>query len=258
MKLQLSTWPDIESYLTRSQGIVLPMGSTEQHGPTGLIGTDAITSESIAWAMQAHCDVLIGPTLSVGPAAFNLDFPGTVCVRPSTWMALVMDCIQSLSHQGFRAFYLINGHGGNLAPTLSAIQEIQWTRSLANAPALPLFFQVRSWWDFPSVNEMRKTWYGGGEGMHATPSELSITRFTHAEHCPVDALQPAPPLNADFLRSHAGDQHADAKHHRAIFPDGRVGSHSALSNSVHGKALLEAAALAASEEYLGLLKELSA
>ena len=124
MKLQLSTWPDIESYLTRSQGIVFPMGSTEQHGPTGLIGTDAITSESIAWAMQAHCDVLIGPTLNLGPAAFNLDFPGTVCVRPSTWMALVMDCIQSLSHQGFRAFYLINGHGGNLAPTLLPIPVI--------------------------------------------------------------------------------------------------------------------------------------
>jgi creatinine amidohydrolase len=65
-------------------------------------------------------------------------------------------------------------------------------------------------------------------------------------------------LNADFLRSHAGDQHADAKHHRAIFPDGRVGSHSALSNPAHGKALLEAAALAASQEYLGLLKEVLA
>jgi len=69
------------------------MGSTEQHGPTGLIGTDAITSESIAWAMQAHCDVLIGPTLNLGPAAFNLDFPGTVCVRPSTWKVMVMECI---------------------------------------------------------------------------------------------------------------------------------------------------------------------
>jgi creatinine amidohydrolase len=74
----------------------------------------------------------------------------------------------------------------------------------------------------------------------------------------VDALQPAPPLTADFLRSHAGDQHADAHHHRAIFPDGRVGSDSALSNPAHGKALLEAAALAASQEYLGLLKELQA
>jgi creatinine amidohydrolase len=94
--------------------------------------------------------------------------------------------------------------------------------------------------------------------MHATPSELSITRFTHPEYCPVDALPPASPLNADFLRSHAGDQHADAKHHRAIFPDGRVGSHSALSNPAHGKALLEAAALAASQEYLGLLKEVLA
>jgi creatinine amidohydrolase len=258
MRLQLSTWPDIEAYLSRSQGIVVPMGSTEQHGPHGLIGTDAITSESIAWAMQAHCDVLIGPTLSLGPAAFNLDFPGTVCVRPSTWMALVMDCIQSLSHQGFRAFYFLNGHGGNMAPTLSAIQEVQWMRSLANPAAPALFFQVRSWWDLSPVNKMRQAWYGPGEGMHATPSEISITRFTHPEHCPVDALAPAPALSAHYLRTHAGDQHADAHHHRARFPDGRVGSDSGLSNPAHGKDLLEAAALAASQEYMALLNELKA
>jgi creatinine amidohydrolase len=173
-------------------------------------------------------------------------------------MALVLDCIQSLSKQGFRAFYFLNGHGGNVAPTLSAIQEIQWMRSLANPAEPPLFFNVRSWWDLSPVNEMRQAWYGAGEGMHATPSELSITRFTHPDHCPADALPPATPLNAGYLRSHAGDQHSDAKHHRTIFPDGRVGSDSALSHPAHGKALLEAAALAASSEYLGLLKELSA
>ena len=171
---------------------------------------------------------------------------------------MVMDCIQSLAHQGFRAFYFLNGHGGNLAPTLSAIQEVQWMRSLAHPTATPLFFNVRSWWDLPSVNALRQSWYGAGEGMHATPSEISITRFTHPENCPVDALPAAPALNADFLRAHAGDQHTHAQHHRALFPDGRVGSHSALSNAAHGQALLEAAALAASQEYQGLLKELAA
>ena len=39
MQLQLSTWPEVESYLEKSTGIIVPIGSTEQHGPTGLIGT---------------------------------------------------------------------------------------------------------------------------------------------------------------------------------------------------------------------------
>ena len=48
MLLHLCTWPEVETYLTRSRGIIFPIGSTEQHGPTGLIGTDAICAEVVA------------------------------------------------------------------------------------------------------------------------------------------------------------------------------------------------------------------
>src|ERR1700756_3821887 len=47
MQHQLQTWQEVESYLQTSRGIILPIGSTEQHGPTGLIGTDAICAEGI-------------------------------------------------------------------------------------------------------------------------------------------------------------------------------------------------------------------
>jgi creatinine amidohydrolase len=47
MLLHLSTWSEVEAYVHQSQGIILPIGSTEQHGPTGLIGTDAICAEVI-------------------------------------------------------------------------------------------------------------------------------------------------------------------------------------------------------------------
>ncbi|MEO0521080.1 MAG: creatininase family protein, partial [Cyanobacteria bacterium P01_A01_bin.116] len=48
MLLHLCTWPEVEAYLERSRGIIFPIGSTEQHGPTGLIGTDAICAEVVA------------------------------------------------------------------------------------------------------------------------------------------------------------------------------------------------------------------
>jgi len=46
MLLQLATWPEVETYLESSTAVVVPIGSTEQHGPNGLIGTDAICAET--------------------------------------------------------------------------------------------------------------------------------------------------------------------------------------------------------------------
>ena len=51
MLLQHQTWQEVETYLGRSNGIIMPIGSTEQHGPNGLIGTDAICAEVIARAV---------------------------------------------------------------------------------------------------------------------------------------------------------------------------------------------------------------
>ena len=48
MQLQLKTWQFVDDYLKSKTGIMIPIGSTEQHGPTGLIGTDALTAEMIA------------------------------------------------------------------------------------------------------------------------------------------------------------------------------------------------------------------
>jgi creatinine amidohydrolase len=48
MRLDEATWLEVDAYLTHSRGILIPVGSTEQHGPMGLIGTDAFCAEKIA------------------------------------------------------------------------------------------------------------------------------------------------------------------------------------------------------------------
>ena len=48
MLLPVSTWTDIETWLKTSRTIVIPIGSMEQHGPNGFIGTDALCPEIIA------------------------------------------------------------------------------------------------------------------------------------------------------------------------------------------------------------------
>lgn len=258
MNLQRATWPEVEAYLQTSSGVVIPTGSTEQHGPTGMIGTDSFTSETIAHAMGDLVGALVGPTLSLGPAQFNLGFPGTVSLRPTTLIQVIIDYVQSLARQGFRHFYFLNGHGGNIAPAMCAFQELYADHSLARHAGAAIHCRLRSWWDFAEVNEIRQRLYGAGEGMHATPSEIAITRHLLPGQSKPDTLAAPASLGADFLRLHSGDNHPDAATHRAQFPDGRVGSDSALGRAEHGRDLVAAAAAAAARDYTHFLAEGSA
>ena len=74
MLLHLITWLEVEAYLQKSQGIILPIGSTEQHGPTGLIGTDAICAEAIARGVGEATQAIVGPTYQRwhGAASYSL------------------------------------------------------------------------------------------------------------------------------------------------------------------------------------------
>jgi creatinine amidohydrolase len=75
MLLQHQTWQEVERYLSHSTGIILPIGSTEQHGPNGLIGTDAICAEVIARGVGEVANALVGPTIGVGIAVHHMALP---------------------------------------------------------------------------------------------------------------------------------------------------------------------------------------
>jgi len=248
MLLAHATWREVETYLTRSPGVIIPIGSTEQHGPSGLIGTDGICAEAIAVGIGDRTGALVGPTLTLGANQFNLAFPGTISLRAGTLMAVVADYVESLAEQGFRRFYFLNGHGGNVAPVRAAFHDLHRSQR-------DLHLRLRSWWELPSANALRLELYGAAEGMHATPSEVAITQHLLPDHIKTGG-EPAPqPLSAAFMRDHGGDQHRDARTHRQHFPDGRVGSDSARARPEHGARLIEAAIADGVHDYQALLAE---
>lgn len=236
MRLDLSTWQEIETYLERSAGIIIPTGSTEQHGPMGLIGTDTICANEIALRAGEKVGALVTPPLWLTPAPFNLAFPGSLSITAELFQAVVAELISGLSDQGFRRFFVLNGHGANLQPLKSIADERG-------------DLMVRSWWDFEPVNDLRRAYYGDWEGMHATPSEVAITQAIYRTVPPGDAATPPTKLTAEFISAHAGDRHGPPDEHRRQFPDGRVGSHSALATPEHGKELLDTAVIAVAECY---------
>ncbi len=240
MRLDLSTWMEVEKYLETSTAIIIPVGSNEQHGPMGLIGTDALCAQSIARMAGENSSTLVAPTLAYTPAPFNMAFPGTISLSEQTFETMVGEIVTGLASQGFEKFYFLNGHGANLAP-------LKRVRDNLSAPDV-IDIRIRSWWDFDPVNQLRAEYYGDWEGMHATPSEVAITQATHRAVDAGQAQHPPRRLTAEYIKAHAGDKHGPPDEHRRDFPDGRVGSHSALAMPEHGEKLLAAAAGAVADD----------
>ncbi|KPQ36201.1 MAG: creatinine amidohydrolase [Phormidesmis priestleyi Ana] len=248
MLLHLCSWPEVEDYLGRSRGIIFPIGSTEQHGPTGLIGTDAICAEVVAKGVGEATDALVGPTINVGMALHHLSFPGSVSLRPSTLIALIQDYVKPLARHGFERFYFINGHGGNVASLKAAFSETYAAIADANLPnAGRIRCKVANWYQAKGVVELADKLYGNQEGSHATPSEVALTQFIYPE-----AIKTAP-LSPQVAPT--GRSIYNPTDFRAFYADGRMGSNPDLATPEHGKAFYETAVQSLSDGYLSFIKE---
>lgn len=241
MQLHLSTWPEVETYLTQSQGLIIPIGSTEQHGPTGLIGTDAICAEAIAKGVGEATGALVGPTINVGMALHHLAFPGSMSLQPSTLIAVVRDYLTSLAGAGFRRFFFINGHGGNMATLKAAFAETYGHLALSGVdPQGQTRCHLENWFMGSGVYRLAKELYGNEEGSHATPSEVALTQFIYPEAIKQAELAPNPPR---------GHRIYGAAEFRRNYPDGRMGSNPALATPEHGERFYKLAVEEISEAY---------
>ena len=242
MLLHLSTWPEVEDYLTRSQALILPIGSTEQHGPTGLIGTDAICAEAIAKGVGEATGAIVAPTINVGMALHHTAFPGSISLRPSTLILVIRDYLVSLTRAGFTQFFFINGHGGNMATLKAAFSETYEVLTDLNLPnGDRVQCRLANWFMCGSVYQLARELYGNQEGSHATPSEVALTQYVYP-----DAIKQAS-LSAEVASGHPIYGAIDF---RRSYPDGRMGSNPALATPEQGRQFYEAAVKELSHSYL--------
>jgi creatinine amidohydrolase len=121
MRLHDMNWQAVEAYLQHDDRVVLPIGSTEQHGYLSL-GTDAILAERVAIEAAEPLGIPVLPVLPFGLAPYFTAFPGSLTLRTSTFLDVVRDLLDTLAGQGFRRIAIVNGHGGN-APALGLVRE---------------------------------------------------------------------------------------------------------------------------------------
>jgi creatinine amidohydrolase len=244
MQLHLSTWPEIDKYLETSKAILVPIGSTEQHGPNGLLGTDALCPEIIGKRAGDESGILVGPTFNVGQAQHHMAFSGTITLRPSTMIAAMIDWTQSLRRHGFERLYWFNGHGGNINTINAAFSEIYhgitFNEANAGSNRAPLRCMLRNWWELSGVGELSKQLFPVGEGSHATPSEVSVTYYGYPEAVKRVEMTPKIAPNGPIL---------DAEDYRRRFPDGRIGSDPSQASIEAGEKLVNAAVKAVINEF---------
>ena len=109
--LQNLTWEEVQQRMVDCKNtIILPVGSTEQHGPHLPIGTDTMVATALAESAAERIDVLVAPPLWFGWSPHHMVLPGTITIRPEVLIEVFYDVVQSLKGHGFERFIFLNGH----------------------------------------------------------------------------------------------------------------------------------------------------
>jgi creatinine amidohydrolase len=242
VQLKLALWSDVQEYLQRRADVLIPFGSTEQHGPSGPLGTDAIVAEELANDVGEERRAMVAPAIPFGVSQVHAAFPGTIAVRPATVLSLVAEVIETLAHQGFRRFLIVNGHRGS-----KALLEVARAQVHASLPAVRCL--VAHWWELPEVRSVVLEMFGAREGHHATPAELSVVRrFYPRAVLDVPAMERFEPVPQPVTWT--------AEDFRQRYPDGRVGSDPGLSSAAAGDRIFAAASRALVEVHRRLVEDL--
>jgi len=124
--LDRMTWPEVKGEINNGRDtVVVPLGSTEQHGRHMPVGTDAVLGDEFGWSLAERLDAFLAPTVRFGCSEHHLAFPGTISLSQETFQRVVADVVKSLLRHGFRRIVLLPTHGGNFKPLADAVGKLE-------------------------------------------------------------------------------------------------------------------------------------
>lgn len=181
--LERLSWLKARELFHRAKVALIPVGSTEQHGPHLPLGTDFLTAQALAQSVAQDLNLICTPVIPIGISDHHRQFWGTLWVTPATFRSYMSEIARSLAYHGIKRLIYVNGHGGNNA----ALQEI--CRDLRREEIFAVLF---AWWLDPEVQRLLSELFKS-RGTHAGASETSIiwaidanlvdqTQFENAAH----------------------------------------------------------------------------
>jgi Creatinine amidohydrolase len=126
------TATELNALAKRDAIVLLPVASTEQHGPHLTTGVDMFLGADgcrrIAEKVSAERPCIVAPAVWMGLAEHHVAFGGTFTLSLATWHAVLRDLCRSILRAGFTKILLVNSHGGNMsalnALTVDLTQEL--------------------------------------------------------------------------------------------------------------------------------------
>jgi creatinine amidohydrolase len=204
------TDPEVRAFLERHQTVIVPVGSTEQHGPHAPLLTDMLVPQEVARRAAPVVGAVVAPAIPYSLSYPHAGFTGLVHIRIPTFMTLIEDLAVSLASIGFRRIVFLNGHYDNTYAIAYACANVA-DKLPDGARAYPL-----NYWDGMSADEAAE-FFDPSNGLHANKGETSAVlainpdlvdmERANAEMPPFpDVTNPAP-VHTAFFFSMPGSVH---------------------------------------------------
>jgi creatinine amidohydrolase len=221
------TDPELRAALQRTQTVLIPTGSTEQHGPHGALLTDALIPTEVGRRVAERIGAVVAPPINYALSYPHVGFTGVIHLRMQTFMDLIEDLCAGFATMGFKRIVFLNGHYDN---TYAIAYACAAAKSAGRLPDEAAAFPV-NYWDGMTAEEAGE-FFGPTAGLHANKAETSAVMAIDAAWVDLDAanaeLPPfpevtnAPAVHTAFFFSAPGSVHRAT--HSGTWGDARESS----------------------------------
>ena len=172
--------------------IVIPVGSTEQHGTQSALGTDYMVPSYLADHIEDVDNVIVAPTVPYGVCPYHLSFEGSINIGYEGLYLVLHGIMDSLMQHGVRRFVVLNGHGGNSPSIDRAALEVYHKGGVCASV---------DWWSL--VAQLDDRFQGGHGDVLETSAMMAIDpESVHLElGKPINAQNPTSEMKAAYIQA---------------------------------------------------------
>ncbi|MFC5068678.1 creatininase [Flaviflagellibacter deserti] len=174
------TWPEFAAKVKENVPVLLPLGTTEQHGPHMSLNVDVVLPTGVCERVARNVGGIVAPTIPYGYKSMPRSgggeaFPGTTSLDANTFSLVVRDVIRSLGHHGVRRLVVVNGHFENSWPAVEGVDL--GLRELRRDGIADMQLMRLEYWDFvrrETLDRLFPDGFPGTELEHASLLETSL------------------------------------------------------------------------------------